>query len=142
MSKVDENTREARRKRTAEVFTPPELVNEILDKLDMSVWSEKKTFCDPAAGNGNFLVEVYRRKVDTYGHDATKALRTIYGVELMQDNVDEMRERLLQIAIERGVPEGEAREILKRNIVCHDALTYDFTFGEPKRFAFGGLTAN
>ena len=138
---VSKETREKRRKQTAEVFTPSELVNEILDKLDVSVWENGKTFCDPAAGNGNFLVEVYRRKVDVYGHDALTALKTIYGVELMQDNVDEMHERLLDIAVAHGVERGTAREILQRNIVCHDALTYDFTFGEPKRFAFGGLTS-
>ena len=138
---VLEQTRVTRRNQTAEVFTPLELVNEILDKLDPSVWKAEKTFCDPAAGNGNFLVEVYRRKI-AYEHDPTDALKTIYGVELMQDNVDEMRDRLLQMALAYGVDESVAREILKRNIVCHDALTYDFTFGEPKQFAFGGIKAH
>lgn len=137
MAKVKESTRAARRKQTAEVFTPIELVNRILDKLDLSSWEEGRTFCDPAAGNGNLIVEVYRRKVESYHHNATEALRTIYGVELMQDNVDEMRKRLLDIAVAFNVEESLARDILKQNIVCHDALTYDFTFGEKPKFQFG-----
>jgi type I restriction-modification system DNA methylase subunit len=62
--KVDEKIRKARRKKTAEVFTPKELVQEILDKLPEDSWEEDKTFCDPAAGNGNFLVEAYAYKVE------------------------------------------------------------------------------
>jgi hypothetical protein len=136
---VTEETRKARRKKTAEVFTPPTLVNEILDKLPEEVWAEEKTFCDPSAGNGNFLVEVYRRKVEAHNHDPLIALGTIYGVELMQDNVDEMRDRLLKLAVSYGIKQPQAIDILHRNIVCHDALTYDYRFGEPKRFMFGGF---
>lgn len=127
--KVPEAIREKRRKQTAEVFTPPELVQEILDKLPEDVWQEDKTFCDPAAGNGNFLVEVYRYKVEKYDHDPTKALETIYGVELQPDNVAEMKYRLYQMAKEYNVDRKEAQRILEKNIVCADALTFDWEFG-------------
>ena len=145
--KVSESTRSKRRKQTAEVFTPPELVNEILDKLDPSAWDPEKTFCDPAAGNGNFLVEVYRRKVETYHHDPLVALTTVYGVELMEDNVAELRDRMLSLALEYGVSRDDAMRVLNKNIVCHDALTYDFSFGEDGKvstskerpFMFGGV---
>ena len=120
--------REKRRKQTAEVFTPPPLVNEILDKLPEESWREDKTFCDPAAGNGNFLVEVYRYKVEKYDHDPTKALETIYGVELQADNVAEMKYRLYQMAKEYAVDRKEAQRILEKNIVCADALTFDWEF--------------
>ena len=62
--KVEEEVRDKRKKETAEVFTPLPLVDEILDKLPEDNWQEEKTFCDPAAGNGNFLIEVYRYKVE------------------------------------------------------------------------------
>ena len=49
-------TRKARQKQTAEIFTPDYLVNEMLDQLPKTVWEENKTFCDPACGNGQFLI--------------------------------------------------------------------------------------
>jgi type I restriction-modification system DNA methylase subunit len=126
--KVLKAIREKRRKQTAEVFTPIPLVDEILDKLPEESWEEDKTFCDPAAGNGNFLVEVYRYKVEKYGHNPAKALETIYGVELQADNVEEMKFRLLQMAKDYGVDKKETRRILEKNIVCADALTFDWEF--------------
>jgi len=119
-----EQVRKARRKETAEDFTPPVLVNEMLDKLPQEVWDNPtKTFCDPAAGNGNFLIEILKRKL-AHGHNPIIALSTLFSVELMSDNVEEMKERLLSL-----IPESlhkEATKILKKNIICHDALTWDF----------------
>lgn len=126
--KVSEAIREKRRKQTAEVFTPLPLVDEILDKLPPESWGEDKTFCDPAAGNGNFLVEVYRYKVEKYNHDPTKALETIYGVDIMRDNVAECKLRLLKMAKEYGVKGRDIKRILSKNIICADALTYDYSF--------------
>lgn len=125
--KVKEEKRQKRRKQTAEVFTPLHLVDEMLDKLPSESWEEDKTFLDNSAGNGNFLVEVYRYKVEK-GHDPTKALSTIYGVELMSDNVAEMKLRLYKMAKQYGVDPKDAQAILNKNIVCHDALTYDYEF--------------
>jgi hypothetical protein len=122
-----ESKRKLRRKETAEDFTPPELVSEMLDRLPEEVWYDPtKTFCDPAAGNGNFLVEVLRRKLAA-GHDPLQALSTIYAVELMQDNTTEMKDRLL-IELPSLDPDDarEARRIVEHNIKCHDALLWNF----------------
>jgi len=116
--------RALRRKETAEDFTPRVLVDEMLDKLPAEVWTENKTFCDPASGDGNFLMVILERKL-SFGHDHLSALSTIYGVELMKDNVVEMKSRLLTL-----IPEDlhkEAKKILNKNIKCHDALTWDFS---------------
>jgi type I restriction-modification system DNA methylase subunit len=81
-----------------EVFTPPWLVNQMLDALDESYFADyKKTFIDPACGNGNILIEILRRKVE-YGSTPLRALRTIYGVDIMEDNVLECRQRLVDLA--------------------------------------------
>src|ERR1035437_5515752 len=88
--------RQKRKKSTAEEFTPLPLVNEMLDKLTKEVWQEGKTYCDPACGNGNFLVEVLKRKLNNH-HNALQALQTIYGVDIMQDNIKECRLRLLKL---------------------------------------------
>ena len=59
--------REHRSKRNAEVFTPPTLVKQMLDKLPEQLWEDGKTFCDPACGNGNFLIAILWRKLEL-GH--------------------------------------------------------------------------
>lgn len=117
----------ARIKATGEVFTPTELVQEILNELPEDVFTDPtKTFLDPSCGDGQFLSEVLIRKLEN-GIDFETALGTIYGVDLMQDNVDLCRERLL-------CNHPELQHIVEKNIVCADALTYNFTFGEPETF--------
>jgi len=108
-------------KATGEVFTPTPLVEEILDKMDQSLFGDlEKTFLDPSCGDGQFLASVLYRKLEN-GIDFETALSTIYGVDLMQDNVDLCRERLL-------CGREDLRHIVEKNIVCHDALTYDYSF--------------
>lgn len=119
----NEEKRKERRKQTGEVFTPPELTNEILDKLPDEVWEEGKTFCDPSCGNGNMLLEVVKRK-QSYNHDPIEIVKSIYGVDLMTDNVAECKERLLE-CFDSSL-HSKLREILEKQIVCHDALTWDF----------------
>jgi type I restriction-modification system DNA methylase subunit len=119
MSGVD---RERNRvKATGEVFTPTPLVQEILDQLDPELFRDStKTFIDPSCGDGQFLSEVLIRKLEQ-GHDFAQALSTIYGVDLMPDNVKLCQDRLL-------CGQEKYRYIVERNIVCHDGLTYDYSF--------------
>jgi type I restriction-modification system DNA methylase subunit len=109
--------RKERRKSTGEDFTPTPLVNEILDRLTIdsngSVWEEEKTFIDPACGDGQFLVEVLKRKLDK-GHNQLKALSTIYGCDIMFDNIEICKDRLLKLINNKK----EAEKILNKNIVC------------------------
>jgi type I restriction-modification system DNA methylase subunit len=111
-------------KATGEVFTPTPLVEKTLDCLetqDKSTFSNSsKTFLDPACGDGQFLSSVLYRKLQN-GIDFETALSTIYGVDLMISNVELCRERLL-------CGREDLRHIVERNIVCHDALTYDYSF--------------
>jgi hypothetical protein len=116
-------------KQTAEVFTPTPLVQEMLDKLeeqDHTLFSDpNKTFLDNSCGDGQFLSEVVIRKINRSGCTLEQALKTTYGVELMEDNVIECRKRLAG-----PNPTLEILEIVNNNIVCHDALTYDYNFEE------------
>jgi len=108
-------------KATGEVFTPTPLVQEMLDCLPQDLFTDPtKTFLDPSCGDGQFLSEVLIRKLEN-GIDFETALNTIYGVDLMPDNVELCRKRLL-------CGQEHLRQIVERNIVCHDALTYDYSF--------------
>jgi type I restriction-modification system DNA methylase subunit len=112
---------QARVKATGEVFTPTELVREMLEQIPIDQWQDPtKTFLDNSCGDGQFLGEVVIRKME-HGSTFEQALATIYGVDLMQDNVDLCRERLL-------CGRTDLAHIVNRNIVCHDALTYDYSF--------------
>jgi hypothetical protein len=118
-------------KETAEVFTPTTLVQEMLDKLEESnlelFQNPTKTFLDPSCGDGQFLSEVVIRKMERSGCTLEQALSTTYGVELMEDNVKLCKERL-----GGPNPTQEILDILDKNIVCADALTYHYRFdGTP-----------
>jgi len=108
-------------KATGEVFTPTPLVQEILDQLPQEQFSDPaKTFLDPSCGDGQFLGEVLIRKVEN-GIDFETALSTIYGVDLMEDNVELCRERLL-------CGREDLRHIVEQNVVCADGLRYHYRF--------------
>ncbi len=110
-----------RKKTTGEVFTSTALVQEMLEKIPAVQFADAtKTFLDPSCGNGQFLSEVLIRKLEN-GIEFSAALGSIYGVDIMQDNVESCRSRLL-CGVELY------RHIVEKNIVCADALTYDFTF--------------
>jgi hypothetical protein len=119
MSGIDRN--KTRVKSTSEIFTPTELVQEVLDKMPETEFSDPtRTFLDNSCGDGQFLSEVLIRKIQN-GIDFETALSSIFGVDMMEDNVDLCRERLL-------CGREDLRHIVETNIVCHNALTYDYSF--------------
>ena len=110
-------------KATGEVFTPTPLVQEILEKIPVTQFQDPdKTFLDNSCGDGQFLGEILIRKIEN-GSTFEQALSTIYGTDLMIDNVDLCRERLL-------CGREDLRHIVEKNIQCKDALKYGYTF-EP-----------
>lgn len=101
------------RKRVAEhgeVFTAEREVNAMLDLVKPETDRIDSRFMEPACGNGNFLVEILRRKLDSAKqmlcrwhpckHDemmadlSLRAVSSIYGIDIMADNVKESRERM------------------------------------------------
>ena len=123
MSGIDRD--ELRVKQTAEVFTPTHQVQDILDTMEPEMFTDpEKTFLDPSCGDGQFLSEVLIRKVES-GIDFEQALSTIYGVDLMPDNVKLCQDRLL-------CGREDLRHIVEQNIVCADGLRYHYRFdGTP-----------
>jgi len=137
-----------------EVSTPKELVDGMLGLIQGETERIDSRFLEPACGSGNFLVPVLRRKLATvkerYGknefekrHHAMLALMSIYGIELLQDNVIECQENLLQVFREFvGSQEGDlwhlaGATVVSVNIIHGDALSMrtQGTKGEPITFA-------
>ena len=128
MSGIDRDR--LRTKETAEVFTPTFLVQQILDDMELENvnlfldWT--KTYMDNSCGDGQFLSEVVIRKMERSECSLEEALSTTYGVDIMEDNIKLCKERLAG-----PNPTKEVLDILDKNIVCADALKYEYSFGEP-----------
>lgn len=105
---------------TQEVFTPTEMVQLLIDQLNIDWDNPKQTCIDNACGDGQFLSEILIKKLEN-GVDFKTALSTIYGTDLMEDNVELCRERLL-------CGREDLRHIVEQNIVCADGLRYHYRF--------------
>ena len=126
-----------------EVFTSEREVNAMLDLVIHETERIDSKFLEPACGTGNFLVEILKRKLTVverkykerqlqYEQYAVIAVSSIYGIDILQDNVNECRERLFQIidnqyntlygSICKANFKKTVRFILSRNILWGDAL--------------------
>ena len=104
---------------TGEVFTPLELCTKMVNEIPTEkLKNPNSTFIDPSAGNGNFIIAL-RDRLKEYHSEEHILNNMLYAVELMEDNHKEMCERV-------GIPVDHP------HYVCHDALTYDYSFGEPE----------
>lgn len=81
-------------KATGEIFTPTDLVIELLQAMPIEAFAPGETVCDPACGDGQFLVPVKLLKMYHYGMTEADALADLYGVDIMRDNVDLCKTRL------------------------------------------------
>jgi len=103
---------------TGEVFTPIKLCIEMVNEIPLDIIQNPQSkFLDNSAGNGNFMIALLN-KLTEYHNREHVLNHMLYAVELMEDNHKEMCERL-------GV------DITHSHYVCRDALTYDYSFGEP-----------
>jgi adenine-specific DNA-methyltransferase len=104
-------------KNRGEVFTPEHLVEEMLSKLPRDYFtSAEKTMLDNSCGNGNFLVKILEWRIKN-GISQLDSLKTIYGIELDENNAKECKERL-----SLGSKDAEIWKILNHNIICANAL--------------------
>ena len=79
---------------TAEIFTPTDLVLEMIERTGVERLGAGKTVLDPACGDGQFLMAVKCVKVYMHQMSEQEALQDIYGVDIMRDNVDLCKKRL------------------------------------------------
>jgi len=113
---------------TQEFYTPFSIVEKMCLKIPEEDWQDPtKTFLEPSAGNGNFVLAIiYYRMLN--GINWMTALKTCYSVELCEDNVIEQRGRVHEL-LRNIVPEYDpdiANLIMDKNFVCHDFFTWNF----------------
>ena len=127
-----------------EVFTNEREVKAMCDLVNDETQRIDSRFLEPACGDGNFLAEIldrklavvkkkYRRSVMDFEKNSLLAVSSLYGVDIMMDNVIVCRERLFKIWDKqyKAVCKKECSEdmrdsirfILSKNIVCGNALT-------------------
>ncbi len=126
-----------------EVFTHEREVQAMLDLVEHESFRIDSRFLEPACGDGNFLVPVLERKLETvrqryarsqsdFERNSLIALSSVYGVDILQDNVEACRSRLFGIydttyaeAFGKNTKAdclNAARTILSKNILWGDAL--------------------
>jgi len=127
-----------------EVFTPKHIVNDMLDLVKNETERIDSRFLEPACGNGNFLAPILERKLvkvkEKYSsiqiefeRSAIIAVGSVYGVEILQDNIEACIERLFNIVDEiySKLYKDKCKEdfrhsirfVLRRNILLGDATT-------------------
>ena len=123
-----------------EVFTPPWLVEKMLDLVKGETERIDSRFLEPACGSGNFLVPILQRKLAAvelkFGksdfekrHHALLGLMCCYGIELLADNIAECRANMLEVfADDLALDAGDdlyraASHVLSLNLVHGDAMT-------------------
>lgn len=129
-----------------EVFTNEREVKAMLDLVKHETDRIDSRFLEPACGTGNFLVEILNRKLNIvetkyrciqldYEANSVLAITSIYGIDLLQDNIENTRKRLFNIFNTRYQnffkdnckPEciDTVKHILSKNIIRGNALTLE-----------------
>lgn len=140
-----------------EVYTNSREVNAMLDLVKSETERIDSRFLEPACGTGNFLTEILERKLKVvrtkygktqldYERYAVLAISSIYGIDILADNVQECRERLFHIIDERytNLFKNTAKEkfrstvryILQCNIIHGDALSLKTVDENPRPIIF------
>ena len=140
-----------------EVFTAEREVNAMLDLVKQETERIDSRFLEPACGNGNFLSEILRRKLAVVENNYAKnqsdyelyaviAVSSIYGIDILQDNVKECCERLYNIFNEKysSLYGNDCKDecrlsvkyLLKKNILWGDALDLKTPDNEAKPIVF------
>lgn len=133
-------------KKVAEVFTPGWCVRNMLDMVAENGGAFKninETFLEPACGDGNFIIQIIERKMhiidellptkEQYKMLTIQAVSKIYGVDIMPDNVQECKERVMRSLRKKylkkyneKMPEAHEKNlmfVLDNNIVLGNFLT-------------------
>jgi hypothetical protein len=140
-----------------EVFTSEREVNAMLDLVKQETERIDSRFLEPACGTGNFLTEILKRKLQVvekkyrksqleFERNLALAVSSIYGIDILEDNVIACRKRLFEIADEKYTvlfkkkAKDAVRRVLKfileKNIIWGDALELKTVGATPHQIIF------
>lgn len=134
---LEQDISEKRKKRhhiTQEDFTPKHIVELLCENADDLFTDFSKTFLDPCAGIGNILLHVIEERLKHCNNDidVINAISTCYGTELMEDNTEELKERLYKLLTSYNFNiTDEIKNIVNNNIVCTDFFKWDYENWRP-----------
>ena len=113
--------------KNGEVFTPRSLVEKMMDKIPEEKWKDPNSvWLEPTFGSGNMLICMLERRIAS-GIEPIQAVKTLYGVELMQDNVDLCKDRIREVLRANKVKiTKKVNDIIDHNFVCSDFFKWDF----------------
>lgn len=113
--------------KNGEVFTPRSLVEKMMDKIPEEKWKDPNSvWLEPTFGSGNMLICMLERRIAS-GVEPVQAVKTLYGVELMQDNVDLCKDRIREVLRANKVKiDKKVNDIIDHNFVCSDFFKWDF----------------
>lgn len=115
---------EAARKKLGQVWTPYSVVEQLMDKLDKTIWQdEHKTCLDPTMGAGNIIIGILYRRIVENKQDHIAALKNTYGVELDQDTLNHAKERIKKFM--SHFTKKDVTKIVDHNFVCSDIFEWD-----------------
>lgn len=124
MNKYDQMT-PAERKNFGAVWTPPEIISQMMAKVSEEDWANpNKTCLDPTCGTGNIVVCMVLNKL-YHGVSPEMVVKNTYGIELQQKNVEICRNRICAIVGEKY------RKIVEHNIVCSDIFLWNIKEWRP-----------
>ena len=140
-----------------EVYTAPREVNAMLNLVGEESSKITSTFLEPACGNGNFLIAILDRKLEsvklqnvnvyTKSLNILRAVSSIYGVDIQKDNVEETKTRVRNLVETcyniSKCPKGHYGEawaqmmniILETNILCGNTLSAKCADGSDMKFS-------
>ena len=127
MGPTENLTKEEKIRKFGEVFTPPEIVEQMLDMLEREnpgCFAPEKTFLEPTCGEGVFVCGVLQRKFANCTTDAERrlAIRSVWAMELQADNVEKTIQAVTELC--EGVLRltKADRETIKDHVIQADAL--------------------
>lgn len=128
-------TKKERISKFGEVFTPPPIVAQMADLLeleDAEVFAPEKTFLEPACGEGVFVLEILRRKFARCRTrtDYSAALRSVWAMDIQERNVEATIKNVEALCREYFAPTKKDLAVISDHVILCDSLKVMKMMGE------------
>jgi len=120
-----------------EVFTPDHLVDDMLNMITQDQWEDpNQTFFEPSCGDGNFVVAMIKRRVESVNEpnvdDRIKiVLQTFCGVEIQEDNYLKTKGRIKELLL--GYSQTNFDDLIDESIHHEDFFVFMKKYEDSKK---------